>query len=112
MITTLKQCLRTSAQDGGIGKHASGPHATTERITTGPQNKNHPDPSENRAVWKSDNQGLKEACSRRLGGGAEMQRQAERCGDSVWCREVAAAGGEVLHLHVAHKNQEGHLGSK
>ena len=31
--------LETSGQDGGIGRHASPPHTTKERITTKPQNK-------------------------------------------------------------------------
>ena len=36
---TLKHRCGSSSQDGGIGRHASPPPATTERITTKPQNK-------------------------------------------------------------------------
>ena len=54
---------RTSGQDGGVGKL----HITTEKIKTRLQNKFHPDSSENQAVWKSDNQGLKEATYIQIG---------------------------------------------
>ena len=48
----------TSGQDGGAGKHASPPRTTVAKITTKLQIKHHAGSSENRAVWKSDNQGL------------------------------------------------------
>ena len=48
----------TSGQDGGIGKRGSPPHTTTAKITTKLQNNYHPELSENRAIWKSDNQGI------------------------------------------------------
>ena len=54
---------RTSGQDGGVGKL----HITTEKIKTRLQNKFHPDSLENQAVWKSDNQGLKEATYIQIG---------------------------------------------
>ena len=50
----------TSSQDGGVGRHASSPYATTRRITTNLKTKNHPELPENRNVWKPDNQGFKE----------------------------------------------------
>ena len=40
LLQTLKiNSFRTSNQDGGIGRHAFPPHATTKRITTGSQKK-------------------------------------------------------------------------
>ena len=51
----------TSGQDEGVGKHALPCYTATEKITTRLKNKYHPEPSENRAVWKSNNQGFKEA---------------------------------------------------
>ena len=39
--------LWNSSQDGGVGRHASPPPATTKRITTKSQNKEHPELSEN-----------------------------------------------------------------
>ena len=38
-IQWLKDMKETSGQDGGVGRHASPPHTTTERITTWSQNK-------------------------------------------------------------------------
>ena len=49
--------------------------------TTRLQNKYYPDLSENRAVWKSDNQGFKEATVMQMGGvggDAELQSSIER----------------------------------
>ena len=56
-----KSLLRTSSQDGSIGKRALPIRTATEKITTRPQNKYHPEPSENQTVRKSDYQGFKEA---------------------------------------------------
>ena len=50
----------TYKQDGGIGKHASPPSRTTEKKLH-LDYKTTPESSGNRAVWKSDNQGFKEA---------------------------------------------------
>ena len=64
----------TSGQDGGIGKHGLTPCITTAKIATTLQNKYHPESSENLAVWKSDNQGIKEVTliqTGRRGGNAE-----------------------------------------
>ena len=57
---------------------ASHPHTIIEKITSRLHSKQHSEPSENRAVWKSNNQGFKEATfiqkSRR---GRDMERQEE-----------------------------------
>ena len=86
----------TSGQVGGIAKHASTPHTTTAKITTRLQNKYHLDSSENQAVWKSDNQGFKEATFIQMG---------RRDGDTEWHGEVVE--WVVPHLCVVNKNQEG-----
>ena len=52
---------RARLPDGGIGRHTLPPCATTQRITTISPKKQQPELSENQAVWKSDNQGFKEA---------------------------------------------------
>ena len=59
--------MGTSSKDGGVVRHASPPHATIERITTRSQ-KQHPELSENRALWKSNIQGFKEASFIQTGG--------------------------------------------
>ena len=54
-------------------------------------NKYHPEPSENRAIWKSDNQGFKEAKfiqTGRRGGDVDMHREAQS-------RSVAQRGGRM-----------------
>ena len=56
IITTQIERLRTSAQNGGIGKHGSPPHTIIGKITTKLHNNYHPESSENQTVWKSDNQ--------------------------------------------------------
>ena len=56
--------LQTASQDGGIGKHSL---PSTGKITTRLQNKYHPESSENRAVRKSNNQGIKEATFIQIG---------------------------------------------
>ena len=50
MWAQIKQTKKNSSQYGGIGKHTLPPCTTTEKITTRPQNKYHPEPSENQAV--------------------------------------------------------------
>ena len=102
--------MRTSGQDGGIGKHGLPPHTTTAKITSRLQNKYHPESSENRAVWKSNNQGIKEATFIQIGRRGrdpeklgEMQRGAERHGD---------VEPVVLYPSVVDKNWEGYLGKK
>ena len=66
----------TSSQDGGVGRHTVPPR-TTKRTTTNLKKK-HPEPTENRTVWKSNNQGVKEKTliqtSRRGGDGQLGQR--------------------------------------
>ena len=53
--------MRTSGQGGGVGKQASPLCTSIAKTTATLQNKYHPELSENRAVWKADNQGFKEA---------------------------------------------------
>ena len=65
-----------SGQYGSVGKHNTRPCVTTTKILTRLQNKYHPDSSENQAVWKSDNQGLKAATvihTGRRGGNTDTQ---------------------------------------
>ena len=63
----LREINQTSGQDGGVGKHGSPPSTTTAKITTRLQKKYHPESSENRAVWKSDKQGIKEVTFIQMG---------------------------------------------
>ena len=51
--------LRTSSQDGGIGRHTVPPR-TTKRKTTNLKTKTNQNCQKNRTVWKSNNQGVKE----------------------------------------------------
>ena len=65
--------------------------------------------SENRAIWKSNNQGFKEVTFTQTGGrgrDAEARGEALR-GGGMWRCEWA-----VSHPHVVDKNQEGYLGSE
>ena len=64
-----------------VRKHSSPPHTTTAKITTKLQNNYHPESSESRIVWQSDNQGIKEIAFTQMGrrGG---DAQTPRCGDS------------------------------
>ena len=99
-----------SGQDGGIGRHASSPQATIEEITIRSQKQITPEPSENRAVWKSDNQGFKKPHSTRQVGGTESQRWG---GEAVWSGQAAAAAAQTVpHSRVVHKSQEGYPGSE
>ena len=70
----------TSGPAGGIGKHVSPPHATTERIITRPQN-NTQNCQEIELYGKSNNEGFKEATFiqvGRRGGDAEAGRGVQR----------------------------------
>ena len=108
--TSLKIYFETSNQDGGVGKHALTPHITTAKITTRLQNKYHPDSSENRAIWKSDNQGFKEAMFIQMG---RRGRDVETRGKEWTCVERHGDAEQgVPHPHVVDKNQEGHLWSE
>ena len=49
----------TSIQDGGVGRHASPPHATTRRITI--KSQNDVQNFQKIKLWKSNDQGFKEA---------------------------------------------------
>ena len=78
-----------------MGKHASHPHTTTEKVTIRPQNKYH------QTVWKSDNQRFQEATFFQMG---RRCRDVENGGE--------AAEWVVLHSQVVDKNQEGYLGAR
>ena len=81
LIKNYVETCRTSGQDGHIGKHTLPPHTATAKIATKLQNKYHPEFSENQSVWKSDNQGFKEATFIQMAkrrGDADMSREAER----------------------------------
>ena len=77
-----------------MGKHVSPPCTPVAKNTATLQNKYHPELSENRAVWKSNNQGLKEATFIQTSGrggdtdGVETQSGAERHRDMEQLREV------------------------
>ena len=51
--------MRNSGQDGGVGRYTLPPH-TTKRRTTNLKTKKQWELPENRTVWKSDTQGVKE----------------------------------------------------
>ena len=77
--------LQTASQDGRIGKHSL---PSTAKITTRLQNKYHPESSENRAVRKSNNQGIKEATFIQMGRrGRDVQtcREVQRCTGTQRC---------------------------
>ena len=61
-----------------VGKHALSPHTTAAKFTTRLQNNYHPGSSETQAVWKSDNQGFKEATFTQRVGGADTRRGADK----------------------------------
>ena len=66
----------TSSQDGGVGRHTVPPHTTNRRITTIKKKKT--ELTENRTIWKSDNQGVKEATFIQTGrGGGDGQPGGE-----------------------------------
>ena len=74
-----------SSQDRGIGKQSSPPCTTTAKITTKIQNNYHHESAENRALWKSDNQGIKEVTFTQMdrrGRDVEMHRDTE-----MWNRQ-------------------------
>ena len=50
----------TSGQDGDVGRHAVPPRTTKRRTTTSLKTEKQPELPENRTVWKSDNQRVKE----------------------------------------------------
>ena len=51
---------RASSQGGGIGRYTVPPCTTRRRTTTNLKSKKQPELPENRTVWKSNNQGVKE----------------------------------------------------
>ena len=87
---------QTSGQGGGIGKHTSHLHTTIAKNIATVQNKYHPELSENQAVWKSNNQGSKEATFiqiGRRGKDVERSREAWRGGEIWRCRVVQRGAG-------------------
>ena len=74
-------------EDAGISKHGSPPDKTTAKITTKIQNNYHPESSENRAIWKFNNQGIKEVTFIQMGRRVEMlrHRDAEQAGPTPTC---------------------------
>ena len=96
----IKKWIKDSGQDGGIGKHSLPSHTTTTKITTKLQNNYNPESSENWAVWKSDNQGIKEIT---------FIQQGRRGGDT---RRHTGTEWAVTHLCVLDKNWERSLRSK
>ena len=56
----VNKSWRTSNQDGDIGRYTLPPHRTKRRTTTNIKTKKQPELLENRTVWKSNNQGVKE----------------------------------------------------
>ena len=95
------QFLHLDVKMETLGKHALLLCTSTARITSGLQNKYNPDLSENRAIWKSNNQGFKEATFIQTG---------RRGGDVEMGREVVERA--VPHSCVVDKNQEGYLRSE
>ena len=65
-----KMTFWTSSQDGGVSRHTVPPPTTKRRTKTILKNKLM-ELTENRTVWKSDNQGVKENTLSRLVGGTE-----------------------------------------
>ena len=87
-------------------------HVQGLRPQTRLQNKYHPESSENRAVWKSNNQRFKEATfiqMGRRGRDVEMCREIQRC---QMADRYGDTGRVVLHPYVMDKNREGYLRSK
>ena len=83
----FKSLLKTSDQNGGVGRHTVPPR-TTKRRTQQFKNKKQPELTDNRTVWKSDNQGDEEDTFIQTGRrGKDWQRG--RRGP----RSKAAAGG-------------------
>ena len=90
-------------------KQASPPHATTERITTRPQNK------EQQKIKLDGNpttKDLKKSHSSRCAGEAETQRWEERPRSHPVAQKGMVAGCAAPHSLVVDKNQEGYLGSE
>ena len=86
-VLIKKHCKdnRTSGQDGGIGRHTVPPRTTKRRTTTHLKTKKQPKLIENRTVWKSDNQGVKEETltqTSRRGGDGQLGGEDSRKGCS------------------------------
>ena len=75
----------SSGQDGGAGRYTVPPHRTKRRTTTNIKTKKQPELLENRPVWKSNNQGVKEETfiqTGRRGGDGQPGRQDSQQGGS------------------------------
>ena len=70
----------TSSQDGGLGRYTV-PPCKTKRRTTNLKTKNNQNCSENRTVWKSDNQGVKEETFTQTG---RRDRDGQLGGEDTW----------------------------
>ena len=93
-----------------VSKHVLPPCKTTAKIIIRLQNKYPSDLSENRALWKSDNQGLKEATfilTGRRGGDVGRGIDMGKGGEVDRRREGVEQA--VPHSHVVDKNREGYL---
>ena len=88
--------MRTSGEGGGVGKHGSPAYTTTAEITTKLQKRYYSELSENRTVWKSNDQGIKVMFIQMGGKHEDMMRQ----------------NGLVPHTCVVDKNWEGYLRSE
>ena len=68
-------------------KHASPLCTSIAKNTATPQNKYHPELSENQAVWKSNSQGVKEATFIHKLGRVEMHRGVKMWSGAQRCRD-------------------------
>ena len=87
----------TSGQDEGVGRYTLPLCTIKRRTTTNFKNKKQPELTENRTVWKSDNQGVKEETfiqTSRRGGDGQLGGEDSGLG-SGWRTRVgkAALGG-------------------
>ena len=79
-----------------MGRHTVPPCTTERKITINLKTKKQPELTENRTVWKSENQGVKKKRAFRPVGGKETGSQAERnCGEVAVGRPGKAEAGGV-----------------
>ena len=70
--------VRTSGQDGGVGRYTLSPRTTKTRTKTNLKNKKQPELPENRAVWNSHNQGFKEETFTQTGSRGRDRQPGQR----------------------------------
>ena len=105
--------METSGQDGSIGKHASKPHTTIEKITTRHKTNIIQNRQKIKLYGSPATKDLKKPHSSRQVGGVETWREVEaRRGEDPREWHVAAADWAAPHSHVVDKNQEGYLGKE